>query len=92
MTIAQTERIQAIQVSFLDAYRLTGEVYHRYRLSLATIYERVLDAHYPQGFKAYDPEEIRRFREIVANEYRGFPPFLSFESFDPPKHTVKLCA
>lgn len=61
--------LEMLEKAFLDAYRLTGEVYHRYRLSLATIYERVLDAHYPQGFKAYDSNEIRRFREIIANEY-----------------------
>ena len=61
--------VEMLEKAFLDAYRLTGEVYHRYRLSLATIYERVLDAHYPHGFKAYDAEEILRFREIVANEY-----------------------
>ena len=37
--------VEMLEKAFLDAYRLTGEVYHRYRLSLATIYERVLDAH-----------------------------------------------
>ena len=61
--------LEMLEKAFLDAYRLTGEVYHRYRLSLATIYERVLEAHYPQGFKAYDSSEIQRFREIVADEY-----------------------
>ena len=61
--------LEMLEKAFLDAYRLTGEVYHRYRLSLATIYERVLEAHYPQGFKAYDSAEIQRFREIVADEY-----------------------
>lgn len=61
--------LEMLEKAFLDAYRLTGEVYHRYRLSLATIYERVLDTHYPQGFKAYDSAEINRFREIIADEY-----------------------
>lgn len=61
--------LEMLEKAFLDAYRLTGEVYHRYRLSLATIYERVLDAHYPQGFKAYDTDELLRFREIIADEY-----------------------
>lgn len=61
--------LEMLEKAFLDAYRLTGEVYHRYRLSLARIYERVLDTHYPQGFKAYDSAEINRFREIIADEY-----------------------
>ena len=61
--------LEMLEKAFIDAYRLTGEVYHRYRLSLATIYERVLDTHYPQGFKAYDADELLRFREIIANEY-----------------------
>lgn len=60
---------EMLEKAFVDAYRLTGEVYHRYRLSLAAIYERILDKHYPQGFKAYDAEEIQRFREIVSSEY-----------------------
>lgn len=60
---------EVLKKAFLDAYRLTGEVYHRYRLSLAAIYERVLNTHYPQGFKAYDSIETKRFREIVADEY-----------------------
>ena len=39
------------------------------QIVLAAIYERVLDTHYPQGFKAYDADELLRFREIIANEY-----------------------
>lgn len=60
---------EMLEKAFLDSYRLTGEVYHRYRLSLATIYERVLEAYYPNGFKAYDTNEIKAFREIIAQEY-----------------------
>ncbi len=61
--------LEMLEKAFIDAYRLTGEVFHRCRLSLAAIYERVLDTHYPQGFKAYDADELLRFREIIANEY-----------------------
>lgn len=60
---------EMLEKAFLDAYRITGEVYHRYSLSLAKIYEQVLETHYPNGFKAYDPDEIRRFRETITNEY-----------------------
>lgn len=60
---------EMLEKTFLDAYRIKGDVYHRCRFSLATIYERVLDTHYPQGFRAYDIDELRRFREIIADEY-----------------------
>lgn len=60
---------EALTKAFLDTYRITGDVYHRYRLSLATIYERVLEAHYPNGIKAYDEQEILKFRDIVFNEF-----------------------
>lgn len=61
--------IEVLEKTFLDAYRIKGDVYHRCRLSLATIYERVLNTYYPQGFRAYDTDELRRFREIIADEY-----------------------
>lgn len=67
---------EILKKAFLETYRITGEVYHRYSLSLATIYTRVLETHYPTGFRAYDAEEIQRFREIIFNEYGdvGLPP------------------
>lgn len=60
---------EMLEKAFFDTYRMTGDVYHRNRLSLASIYERVLDMHYPDGFKVYDSDEIKKFREIIANEY-----------------------
>lgn len=60
---------EMLERAIVDSYRCTGEVYHRCRLSLATIYERVLDKYYPDGFKAYDTEEIEKFRQIISEEY-----------------------
>lgn len=60
---------EMLERAIVDSYRCTGEVYHRCRLSLATIYERVLDKYYPDGFKAYDTEEIEKFRQIISDEY-----------------------
>lgn len=60
---------EMLERAIVDSYRCTGEVYHRCRLSLATIYERVLDKYYPDGFKAYDAEEIEKFRQIISEEY-----------------------
>ena len=61
--------MEMLEKTFLVDYQLTGKVYHRCRLSLATICKKVVDTHYPQGIKVYDADEIRRFREIVADEY-----------------------
>ena len=60
---------EMLERAIIDSYRCTGEVYHRCRLSLATIYERVLEKHFPDGFKAYDTEEIEKFRKIISEEY-----------------------
>lgn len=71
LDIAEESGIPAemLEKAIIDSYRCTGEVYHRCRLSLATIYERVLDKYYPDGFKAYDTEEIEKFRLIISDEY-----------------------
>ena len=71
LDIAEESGIPAemLERAIVDSYRCTGEVYHRCRLSLATIYERVLDKYYPDGFKAYDAEEIENFRQIISEEY-----------------------
>lgn len=60
---------EMLEKAFLEVYRLTGEVYHRHRLSLAQIYENILDSHYPNGIRAYDPTEIKHFRDLIAAEY-----------------------
>lgn len=58
-----------LEKAFLDAYRITGRVYHRYRLSLAKIYEKMMDKYYPDGLKVYDAEEIAKFRSAIAMEF-----------------------
>ncbi len=58
-----------LQKAFAEAYRLTGDVYHRTRLSLAKVYQTVLERHYPDGIRAYDPDVLRKFRRIVIAEF-----------------------
>lgn len=58
-----------VEMAISEAYKLTGEVYHRSRLSLATIYTAIMQEHYPNGIKAYDPAEISRFRKLVLENY-----------------------
>lgn len=61
--------IEVLKKAFLEDYQHTGKVYYRYRLSISTILEMVIDSYYPKGIKVYDIDEISRFRKIVSNEY-----------------------
>ena len=57
--------------SIAESYQLTGNTYHRKRLSLSTIYSEILKRYYPDGMHVYDPDEIAGFRQHVIDEY-GF--------------------
>lgn len=52
-----------------DSYRVTGNIYHRSRLTLTTLYYQVFKNQFPDGLHIYDPEEIRLFREAAKREY-----------------------
>lgn len=58
-----------LQKAFIEAYRLTGNVYHRTRLSLAKVYKTVLEKHYSDGIRAYDPDALQEFRRMVVDEF-----------------------
>lgn len=60
---------QLVRNGISESYKLTGEVYHRSRLSLANIYSEILKKYYPNGIRAYDPEEIARFRNHIHEDY-----------------------
>ena len=55
--------------SILENYRKTGEVYHRTRLTLATVYQDVLKKCYPNGMHIYDDQELENFKKHVLEEY-----------------------
>ena len=52
-----------------EAYRLSGEVYYKSRLSLALIYTEIIKEFYPNGIDAYDPATIQQFRQQIAEKY-----------------------
>ena len=52
-----------------DTYRLTGDIYHKSRLSLAKIYEEILRTCYPEGIHVSDDHEIDKFREVILGKY-----------------------
>ena len=55
--------------ALLDAYQVTGGLYHRSRLSLGAIYEKIIKKYYPDGILAYDPDQIQDFRRHVMEDY-----------------------
>lgn len=71
---AEAEELNAmssemIEKAFFDTYKLTGNVYHRYKLSLSGIYENILSRHFKNGLRIYDSNEIECFRKLVFEEY-----------------------
>ena len=58
-----------VQAVIEDSYKITGDTYHRFRLTLTTIYGDVMQKYYPSGIHVYDADEIERFRQYVMNDY-----------------------
>lgn len=50
-------------------YRLTGDTYHRSRLSVGLMCEHVLRTYYPDGLHIYDDKEIEGFRNHIYQDY-----------------------
>lgn len=50
-------------------YRLTGDTYHRSRLSVGLMCEHVLKTYYPDGLHIYDDKEIEGFRNHIYQDY-----------------------
>lgn len=60
---------EMFEKAFFESYRQTGSVYHRSRLSLATICRDILDKYFSDGMHVYDPVDIAKFREFVVADY-----------------------
>lgn len=58
-----------LEKAIAEAYRLTGDVYHKARLSLKSIYEGTLQTYYPGGIHVYDDDEIATLRNRITEEY-----------------------
>ena len=50
-------------------YRITGDTYHRSRLSVGVMCKHVLKAYYPEGLHVYDKKEIESFRNHIYQDY-----------------------
>lgn len=58
-----------VEKALLDSYSITGDVYHRSRLTLATIYDIVLRKYYSSGIHIYDETEMEGFRQHIYADY-----------------------
>lgn len=50
-------------------YWITGDTYHRSRLSVGLMCEHVLRTYYPDGLHIYDNKEIEAFRNHIYQDY-----------------------
>lgn len=58
-----------VEKAIFASYKLSGDVYHRKRLTLSKIYDNVLRVHYPNGIHIYDDNQLSEFRKLIINEY-----------------------
>ena len=52
-----------------DNYKKTGDTYHRFRLTLASVYGAIMQKYYPNGIHIYDADAIESFRRHVEEDY-----------------------
>lgn len=60
---------EILEKAIEEAYKITGEVYHRVRLSLSTVYTSIIEKYYPEGLHVYDPDVLDEFRMHVVTDY-----------------------
>lgn len=58
-----------VEKTISTSYKITGEVYHKSQLSKTSMYESILEKYFPDGLKACDPNQMDRFKELIAQEY-----------------------
>ena len=58
-----------VSAAIEDNYKKTGDTYHRFRLTLESMYSDILKRFYPDGIHVYDADEIEHFRMHVNDEY-----------------------
>lgn len=52
-----------------EAYKQTGDIFHRSRYTQESIYSTILSKYYPNGIKAYDATELAQFRSHIFDEF-----------------------
>lgn len=62
---------ELVAKAITESYSLTGNTYHRARLSLSVMYDGILRNYYPDGLHIYDSNALAEFRQHVIEDY-GF--------------------
>ncbi|MEE0511994.1 MAG: DNA-directed RNA polymerase subunit alpha C-terminal domain-containing protein, partial [Peptococcaceae bacterium] len=52
-----------------ERYGKTGDLYHRFNLTLASMYGNIMKRYYPAGMHIYDPATINDFRDHIMTDY-----------------------
>lgn len=60
---------ELVERTIQETYTQTGDTFHRCRLSLAKIYNIILDKYYQTGLHIYDDFELAQFRDHVRTEF-----------------------
>lgn len=60
---------ELLMLAINDAYTLTGNVYHRSRLSVREICKLILKNHYKDGMHVYDEQQLAEFRKYAETEF-----------------------
>ena len=60
---------EIIEEAIEEAFDLTGNIYHKTRLSLTDIYRNILSRYYPNGIHIYDEDELADFKAKIRNDY-----------------------
>lgn len=61
--------IEYVEKAFYEVYRITGDIYHRTRLSLSKIYDIVIRKYFQSGIHIYDDNEINTLRQHINEDY-----------------------
>ncbi len=54
---------------FYENYTLTGDVYHRERITRNDLYKMVLKKYFPKGIRVYNPKIMKEFRNHIFEEF-----------------------
>lgn len=60
---------ELISKAIEDNYTLTGEIYHRMKLTLTSMYTDIMKRFYTEGLHIYDEDELLKFKSTLIKEY-----------------------
>ena len=67
--LENSEYPELMRTEIMTQYKLSGDIYHRSRLTLSRIYADILQSYFPRGIHIYDDREINAFRRKIEEKY-----------------------